>query len=702
MRSGFFKSLKSTVPEKKNYFWAIILIGLAVFSVYFVCLPNNFIFDDYHMIVKNNFLKHADSLPQFFKGDITSYPIARGMYRPLLMLTFAFDYFLGGVRPYGYHLVNIFIHFLNAYLLYILLGYFLKGFNFSARLGLALLFCVHPLNTESVAYVSSRSILLGSLFVFAGFYAYLLWRESGNRRYYLLSVLSYAAALLTKETGLVFILLLAAYELVYAKDFTWETIQGVLRRLSVFFAVTFLYLALIKAVSGSVFGLFGTAKAASSVQRPFVSNILTQSAVSFFYLFLFFFPFNLCVDHAFPVISGFSNPAGAAGISLIIVIIGSALFMRKRLPAVSFALLWYFICLSPQFYARLNLVAAEHHSYAAFFGVYLIIAYFCAAGGKKISSMGAQAEIAAGKTIRLAFLFIFSLFSLLTVMRCFEWRNEYTLWKSTLRVNPHSGIAQGSIALNLISRGYIKEGLGYLEESVNSPAHSAVGVVSQLNLIYYQALLGDTQKAARMLEENKARFIKEFPFGYFKNLAVVYGKLGRHAEELQALETALRLIPESEEINNLLGWWYLNNSSDLRKAEEFFRISIRGNPDYFFSHLGLAGVLDKKGLYQEAIDEYKKVIAITPDSFEAYYNTGLIYARKLLRNEAGWYFKKCIELAPDFAPAYYNLCVFYLSLPEPDYKRARETFDKARELGYAVDKKIEELLEKKKGDGSIF
>ncbi|MFA5363539.1 MAG: hypothetical protein WC335_09945, partial [Candidatus Omnitrophota bacterium] len=61
-----------------------------------------------------------------------------------------------------------------------------------------------------------------------------------------------------------------------------------------------------------------------------------------------------------------------------------------------------------------------------------------------------------------------------------------------------------------------------------------------------------------------------------------------------------------------------------------------------------------------------------------------------------------IEIAPDFAPAYYNLCVFYLSLPEPDYKRARENFDKARELGYAVDKKMEELLEKKKGDGSIF
>ena len=78
--------------------------------------------------------------------------------------------------------------------------------------------------------------------------------------------------------------------------------------------------------------------------------------------------------------------------------------------------------------------------------------------------------------------------------------------------------------------------------------------------------------------------------------------------------------------------------------------------------------------------------------WEAYYRLGTIYAKELSSVEAEYYFKKAIELNPRFAPAYYNLSVFYLSLTQPDYTSARKYFNKAKKLGYAIDKEVEDIL----------
>ncbi len=682
--------MKFTTPVEKKDFWAVILLCLVVFAAYIGCLPNSFMFDDHHMVAQNNYLKDARFIPEFFKGNLTSCPIARGMYRPFLMLTFSLNYFLGGLEPYGYHLINIFIHFLNAYFLFVLLKRFFKGLPFSPLLGLVLIFSVHPVNTEAVAYVSSRSILLGSLCVFASLYSYILWKENAGKRYYVFSLGAYASALLIKETGLVLPLLIAAYEFVFTEDLSVKNCKRIFRALIPFAVVTFVYLAVIKLVFGGVFGLFGK-PGPQLVSRSLFSNLLTQSAVSFFYLYLFFFPFNLCVDHAFPVISRLADPAGALGVSAVVLALGAALFLRRKMPEASFAILWYFIFLAPQFYARLNLPAAEHHAYPAFFAVY----FLCAFTLRRMLSVSCGRGVFSflnARTGRLFFLFIFCLFSLLTVIRCREWRNEYTLWKSTLRVNPRSGIAMGSIAAHLIKRGYAEEGLRYLEESVAHASLPSTRVTSLLNLVYYNAFLGRAESAGRILEENKQLLLKEHPFGYYKNLALVHTRLGRTEETLEALSRAHRMIPEDEEINGLLGWWYLENSEDTSAAEAFFRSSLKSDPDNVFAHAGLAQTLRKKGLFQEAVRSYTRAVELAPDRYEYYYAVGLIYSMDLKRSEAEWYFNRCIELAPGFAPAYYNLCVFYLSLQEPDFVRAQQYCHKARELGYAVDERIEGLI----------
>ncbi|MFH0790304.1 MAG: tetratricopeptide repeat protein [Candidatus Omnitrophota bacterium] len=662
---------------------AVVLILLAVFSVYLNTLPNRFVFDDRHMIVDNNYIKHLRFIPLLFKNKITSSSVGQGMCRPVLMLSFAFNYLFSNLSPHGYHLFNILIHFLNAWLLYLFLKLFLKDLGFYLRLGLTLVFCLHPVNTEAVAYISSRSTILSSFFILSSLYTYVQWRLSDRRRRYIYwSLGCYVLALLTKESGLVLPGLILAYEFIYISGrIDKKEIGKILLRILPFIILTFAYLILIQLIFGHVFGLFNKVK--SVPIRSFWANISIQSVVSFLYLYLFLFPFNLCIDHNIPSSKSFLNSIGLISFGVIIIIvITAALFLRKRWKFFSLSCFWYFIVLAPQFYCRLNIVSAEHHAYLANFSLYFIL-------GLLLSKFGLRDT---KNIIRYSFFFILPLFFILTLIRNFQWRNEYMLWKSAIKVNPKSGLAHGSLGLYLVSRGFKSEGEEHLKLALDSDQEVAYRP-TMFNLATYYALYkNDPGKGMEILNKNKDYLLKVDPVTYLKSIGLIYMRMGMAEDARLAWERAIRIYPENPEIKSNLGWWYLNKSADIKTAKGYFKSALKDNPDFLLTHLGLAAVLEKENLLEQAIEEYNRSIKLAPDSPDAYYRAGVIYAMKLLDTRAEWYFKKTIQLIPDFAPAYYNLCIFYLSLPKPDYQQARENFDKAKELGFVTDREIEERL----------
>src|SRR3989339_1381424 len=328
------------MDKNQNSLPAVVVILAVVGLTYFNSLSNPFIFDDKHTIVENNYIKHRETLLNLFTDKLTSLPITKGMWRPLLMLSFAFNYFIGGLSPHSYHLINILLHFLNAVLLYLLLGTFLKELSLGKRLGLTLIFCLHPINTEAVTYISSRSVTMCGFFILSGFYSYIRWLQDKKTRFYILSLASYIFALMTKEIALILPALILTYEFAHNKALLKEK-KGLFLRLLPFILITLGYLILIRLTFGEVFGLLGKSKSILAI-RPYSSNILTQSAVSFFYLYLFFYPFNLCVDHNFPIISSLKDPFGAIPLALIIVLILASLSLKRRLPLIAFSIFWYF------------------------------------------------------------------------------------------------------------------------------------------------------------------------------------------------------------------------------------------------------------------------------------------------------------------------------------------------------------------------
>ena len=666
------------MKAREKNFLTVILICLSVYAAYLNTLPNPFIFDDRHTITENKYIKHLETIPKLFTDKVTSLPITKGMWRPLLMLSFASNYFISGLSPHSYHLINILIHFLNAVLLYLLLETFLKELSLCRRLGLTLIFCLHPINTEAVTYISSRSVTMCAFFILSGFYCYVRWRHDRRTRFFLLSLASYIFALMTKEIALILPMLIITYEFIYNKNF-WEERKEIILGFLPFLLITLGYIFMIKLIFDEVFGLFAKAKSALAT-RSYSSNILTQGAVSFFYLYLFFYPFNLCVDHNFPIISSLKNPLGAIPLVLIIILILTALSLRKRLPLIALSIFWYLICLLPQFYGRLNIVAAEHHPYLAYFSVYFILAYL-------LLKLKIKKEFS-----RLLFIFILGLFFILTIIRNLEWGSEYTLWKAELKNNPDSEIAKGSLGLYLINRGFDEEGERYLRQAINSKK----GIASQpsiLNLAsYYAKTLNQPQKALELLNQHKDQ-ISRLDLRHLNTLGIIYAKIGQKEEAKKTWEEALRIYPEHPEIKSNLGWWHLENSKDIPMAKKYFLDALYDNPDSAGGRMGLGMAYEKENLFNKALEEYAKIIKLDPYDLKAYYRMGIIHAQKLFDARAEWYFKKTIELAPDFAPGYYNLCVLYLSLPKPDYSKAQEYFDQAKKLGFKTDEKIERILE---------
>ena len=205
--------------------WVILLIVLFTVLVYSGSLKNSFIWDDSTAIVNNRFIKSWENFPRLFnrsyltrlsdmdylgKRDIGS---GDSSYRPVSTLTYFIDYSIWKINPFGYHLTNLFLHVTNVILLFFLISFIAD----SRKIGLlaSLLFAVHPVNAEAVNVAALRSNLLFFCFFLVSFILFIKSREYVGRKkvyVYMLSLASFFLALFSKETAMIFPLILLSYD----------------------------------------------------------------------------------------------------------------------------------------------------------------------------------------------------------------------------------------------------------------------------------------------------------------------------------------------------------------------------------------------------------------------------------------------------------------------------------------------------------
>ncbi|MCX5919625.1 MAG: hypothetical protein NTX30_23495, partial [Deltaproteobacteria bacterium] len=287
---------------KRNILFSLIIILLTLLA-YSNSFENSFQYDDDHVIERNPFVKDPSRIPQFFVDPQLGSGIytETSSYRPLLMASFAFNYFLGGMNVFGYHLLNFFLHLLCTILVYFVILYIFRFTNppgevDSLRYPLmalfaALVFGLHPVQTESVTYINGRASSLTGLFFLASFLTYMQYRLNWKIRYLLLSTFAYACALLVKETGITLFAILLLFNVMFPHGNNFKN-----RCLSLIphFLLTFLYLIM------RVY-FFGTLQYGSRPLRPLYDHLLSQSRAWVHYLGTLVFPLNLNINYDFPV-----------------------------------------------------------------------------------------------------------------------------------------------------------------------------------------------------------------------------------------------------------------------------------------------------------------------------------------------------------------------------------------------------------------
>lgn len=192
------------LPTKRRAFLLLALIGI---FIYLNALPNQLFWDDDDGILKNAFIKDWSYIGKYFSENlIAGAGFTSNYWRPMLLLMYSFEWHLWGDWAPGYHATNILLHVANALLLFLLLTKFFKRSLLSYAV--ALIFLVHPLQTEAITYVSGRGDPLAVLFMLLGMLAYFKSKEKKTKketkRFFLLSQGAYIFALLSKDTAIMF------------------------------------------------------------------------------------------------------------------------------------------------------------------------------------------------------------------------------------------------------------------------------------------------------------------------------------------------------------------------------------------------------------------------------------------------------------------------------------------------------------------
>ena len=603
-----------------NWLWGALLV-LATIVAYQQAWRAGFIWDDDIYVTQNKLLTAPDGLGRiWFSLDSPS------QYFPLVYTTFRFEYALWGLNPAGYHWVNILLHAANALLVWRLL----RALAVPGAWLAAALFALHPVQVESVAWITERkNVLMGFFFLLAllAWTRFLEERSGRMWKYYGLALFFYALALFSKTTACT---LPAALFLIL-----WLKKQPIdLRRV----VQTIPFVAL-----GIAMGLVtiwwerhhqGTQGELFAIALP--ERILVASRALWFYAGKLLWPANLTFSYPrWPISAG--NPLDYLWL-LITAAFGVAVYFMRRFfgRSVEVAALFFVATLSPMLgfimlYTFRYSFVADHYQYLASIGPLALAAAGLSTGFALIER-------------RAPFLRPAVCGGLLLVLGTLTWRqgamyaNEEALWWTTLARNPDSWMAHNNIAIRLQHSGRLPDAFAHYNKAL------------EINPEYGEAHynLGNALVQDRRIEEAMAHYKKALeinprngPAHY--NLATVSVQKGQIDEAITHYERALEINPANVGAHNNLGN-ALAQKGRVDEAVTHFRKALEIEPAHGAARYNLGNALLRVGKTDEALAHFRRAVEINPQDAQAHAKLGNVLQQTGRREEGAAHLEKARAL----------------------------------------------------------
>ena len=555
---GYLLRFKSTY-----HLLLLVIISLAVFSV---TLGHDFIttWDDDKYVTTNQIIRQVSL--QNLRAAFSSFTL--GNYAPLHHLSYMLDYAIGGVNPLVYHLHNIILHTLNGILFYLLL----RKTEGDSRIAFiaAFIFLMHPVQVETVAWVSQRKNLLCMTLFLLSFLTYVNFLTEGKRTLYCLSVAFFAMALLAKSVALFLPLLLLAYDLLRSeRRDRWVVLNKIPYLVLGIACGIVAMISQLPEQGGGRSGYYGGSPYATA---------LTMIPVFCRYLYNLLWPFNLSADYLVPIKTAPDGEVVLCAILLAALAL-LAFYGARRNRACAFWIIAALLAILPvaQLVPIVTLMN-DRYLYFPMLGIATLLAGIIAF----LADRGKAAKLA-------ALLLGVCLLTLpwLTWQRAGVWQNGFTLWQDVLHKTPANHIAMTSLGDTFRETGNRDEALRLYRQAL------------ELNPDYFIAL----NNISNLLLETDQLAEAD---GYLMRLIRTYPKYPKGFEMLGILREF---------------------SGDLAGAESAYTQALHLKPDLGESLISLATLQMRKGDRASAENLLQRARLLTGDSPELFYSMACLEAQ---------------------------------------------------------------------------
>jgi protein O-mannosyl-transferase len=627
----------------------IIIVAFLAFAVFSNSLLNDFVYDDEGQVLGNHWIKSSKYIPEIFSRGVWEFKkdaTTTNYYRPMMHIIYMLNYHLFGLKPWGFHLMNILFH-AGVSVLVLLIGVrLMKEDQPSFSLSLlsppfiaAVLFATHPIHTEAVTWIAALPELMFAFFCLLSFYLYSKTGTDGAYRY-LFSLLFFAVALLSKETAVIFPVVLIVYDVVFKKVHVRSLDH--LKRYIPYFLVVGLYLIV------RYYVLKGIAPH-SQMRLTTVGYLINIFPLFTGYLLKLLLPVNLTAAHAQYPISSLFDVKGILSLSATVVFIVLSFMAYKKNRLIFFGLVLMVVPLLPALYMpgisfhfgdgnRYLLPFSERYLYLPSFG-FVMVASLLMAGTMR----NRQKEL----VIALSLLTV--LYAAGTIKRNFVWKDNYTLWTDAVKKSPNTPLTHIMVGIAYDRRGMMDDAVKEYQYVLSRNPDNAEAF-HNMGIAYAKKGMTDTA-VEYYLKALKLR--PDFYETYF-NLGDAYLKQGMLDKAVEQYQQAIQLRPEFAEAYVNLGIAY-GMSGSIEKAMEYFRTAIAFNPDLAQAHVNYGIALGRTGSLDRAIEEYKAALRLQPDSIQANRNLGEAFLQKGLVEEAIRQFEISVRLEPDSPRARFAL-----------------------------------------------
>ena len=588
---------------------------------------------------------------------------------------------MGGLSVFGWHAVNLLIHITASFFAYHLTfittqsprikdAHNTQDWRFFS-LFVALIFLVHPIQTQAVTYIAQRATSLVTLFYLAAVYWYARARIEQCNKYYVWMMYFVVLGMLTKPIIVTLPLTILLYDILFMKPYP-------IKRLSWFFTAFLLSLP----VAVIPIFLIGKSKFMEIASRghriiPQTHYLFTQFNVILTYIRLLFAPINQNLDYDYRIAKTlFEFPTFVSLLAIIAIIFAACWAVRKQ-RLLSFGILWFFLTLSPQssLYPLLDVIF-EHRVYLAFYGfsIFLCILIFTAIKKRKVFCIVMSCIVA--------------VLAIMTFQRNIMWSDSLVFARDVVKKSPNKARAHNNL------------GFFYFREEKFPEAKQEYKKALELDVNYFMARhnLGMVYLEENSLEKAKGAF--EIVQYLHPSYSESYVGLGHVYFRLNDIESAHRLYKKAIDLDNVNTGAYIGlgniyqKRGDLEKAQQLFQKTILYDPENIAAHYNLGNIYFSQGNLYDALDSYRRALRIKPDLAKAFHNIGNIFSYLSDYKKAIEYYRKSIELEPTLPEVYLNLANALHVVG--DTQQAESFAKKAAELyRFGGQKNVAESIEKK-------